>query len=99
VAQEALCNAARHGHARQVALELSLEPQGLCLTVTDDGCGFDPATVQPRTDSGLGVIGMRERVEMVGGRFDVISAPGSGTQVVATVPLAAPGSPAGAEER
>jgi len=98
VAQEALRNAARHGHAQQVAVELSLEPQGLCLTVTDDGCGFDPATVQPRTDGGVGLIGMRERVELLGGQLDVVSAPGAGTQIVATVPLSEPGALPGSTE-
>lgn len=86
-AQEALHNAARHSQARHVEMELSLEPDGVCLTVTDDGCGFDPAAVRPRADGGWGLLGLCERLALVGGRCEVISAPGAGTQVVATVPL------------
>lgn len=89
VAQEALHNAARHGQARRVEVELSVEPDGLCLTVTDDGSGFEPAAVRPRADGGFGLIGMRERVELLGGRLDVLSAPGAGTQIVAMLPLPA----------
>jgi len=83
VAQEALENAAQHAQARHVDVQLALaeEPEGrrLTLTVADDGAGFDPADV----DNGyhLGLKGMRERAEMVGGTLEAESAPGQGTTV------------------
>jgi len=92
VAQEALHNAARHSRAQHVVVELSREPQGACLTVTDDGCGFDPALVQPRPDGGWGLIGLRERMALLGGQLEVITAPGAGTQIMAQVPLDGPTS-------
>jgi signal transduction histidine kinase len=88
IAQEALSNAARHGHARHADIELSMEVDGLCLTITDDGVGFDPASIYPRdSKGGFGIIGMRERMRLLSGRLEVISAPGAGTQVFAIIPL------------
>ncbi len=55
------------------------------IDVTDDGVGFDPATVSPRRD-GFGLVSMRERVVTLHGTLDVESSPGQGTTVVATVP-------------
>jgi signal transduction histidine kinase len=89
VAQEALTNARKHGHARRVAIELSIESGELCLTVTDDGSGFDPGRAPDCTTSGgFGLTGMRERVKLLNGRLEVISAPGAGTQIAAMLPLA-----------
>ncbi len=90
IAQEALSNAARHGHAHHADIELSMEADGLCLTVTDDGIGFDVATIYPQDGKGgFGIIGMRERMRLLNGRLEVISAPGAGTQVFAIIPLGA----------
>jgi len=99
IVQEALRNAARHGQARHADVELSIEADGLCLTVTDDGIGFDPASIYPSNGTGgFGIIGMRERVRLLNGRLEVISAPGAGTQIFAIIPLAVsttvPGEPA-----
>lgn len=85
VAQEAVSNAIRHAHATHIALELSLEGEELCLTVTDDGCGFDPAALQAR--QGFGLVGMHERMRLLAGRLEAISSPGAGTQIVAMLPL------------
>jgi signal transduction histidine kinase len=58
------------------------------LRVSDDGCGFDPDHVQVVTDiAHFGLIAMRERVEALGGRFRVTTAPGQGTVVEARLPL------------
>ncbi len=89
VVQEALSNATRHGQAHHIAVELSIEREELCLTVTDDGLGFDPSPLPPcPTQGGFGIIGMHERLQQLGGRLEIISAPGAGTQVVAMIPLA-----------
>src|SRR5260370_29278731 len=74
IAQEALSNAARHGHARHADIELSMEADGLCLTVTDEGIGFDVATIYPQAGKwSFGIIGMRERMRLRNRRLEVIS--------------------------
>lgn len=94
VVQEALTNVLKHGRARRVSLVLQRTPDGVVATVEDDGRGFDPDAHPP--DAGrLGLLGMRERVELVGGVLTVESAPGRGTTVIARVPLA----PGGEGER
>lgn len=80
IACEAIANAARHGGARLVRVEL-LNGRRVRLQVSDDGSGFDPAGVTSRDGGGFGLISMRERAHAVGGSFDVRSRPGSGTRV------------------
>jgi signal transduction histidine kinase len=89
VAQEALTNVRKHAHAREVELALRKRGGTLTLSVRDDGRGFSPRKL--RSD-GLshGVVGMRERAKLLGGRLQISSAPGKGTRVVARVPLAPP---------
>ena len=91
VAQEALTNVARHAAAENVQVVLQPEPGGFCLKITDDGRSFrvDRALHTTRGER-LGLLGMRERLEMVGGRLELTSAPGVGTTVTAHVPLVAP---------
>jgi len=91
VAQEALHNATRHGHASRVELELSIEAEMVCLTVTDNGVGFEPVTARQYEDGGFGIPGMYERMRLLKGSLDIISTLGAGTQVVAMVPLYAAG--------
>jgi len=100
ITQEALSNAEKHGHAEHVDIELSMEVDGLCLTVTDDGVGFDPTGIYPPDGKGgFGIIGMRERMRLLNGRLEVISAPGAGTQVFAIIPLGAIDEVAGAQAK
>lgn len=84
ILQEALTNVMRHAHAHSVEVSLSLEQGGLQLSVSDDGRGFDVA--QPRPNS-FGLVGMRERVMMLGGRLELSSTPGEGATLVAWVPM------------
>ena len=86
VAQEALRNAVRHAEARVVEVRLWHEPGVALLEVSDDGRGFDVQSAEERRP-GMGLFSMRERVELVNGRLVVSSASGTGTRVVATVPL------------
>ncbi len=83
VVQEALANVARHAMAQHVALELRLTAGQLRLAVCDDGRGFVvPEKLQSLTAGGhFGLIGMQERVALIGGRLEVNSTPGQGTQV------------------
>lgn len=87
-AQEALTNAARHAHATRVALTLSVVNNNVRLEISDNGAGFDAAAPAPHADgTGLGLVGMRERVALVGGRCTIDSHPGLGTRVIIELPL------------
>jgi signal transduction histidine kinase len=85
IGQEALVNALKHGSPKHVRVELCFEPKSVRLGVQDDGCGFDGATLPP--NGHFGVIGMRERAQQLGGRLELRSTPGAGTDVQVAVPL------------
>lgn len=89
VVQEALANAAKHARAGRVSILLEHEADLVRLTVEDDGRGFDPDALQ--TSSGVatrfGLLGMRERVALVGGTLMIESSPGTGTTILVRVPL------------
>jgi two-component system, NarL family, sensor histidine kinase UhpB len=87
VAQEALNNVVRHAGASQVSVVLLRSSSQVTLLIEDDGCGFE-VTSRPRSrgPGGLGITGMRERMQLVGGRLVVDSATGHGTSIKATVP-------------
>src|SRR5947209_41368 len=89
VAQEALTNVRKHAHASQASLTLTHQESTIRLEVQDWGWGFEPLAVRQEVSPGdhLGLREMQERVELVGGRFEVSSRPGFGTLVVAVVPL------------
>ena len=88
ILSEALSNAARHGGGAAVAVRATGSDGDLLVEVADDGPGFDS-----RSDAGeghLGLAGMRERTELLGGRFELASEPGAGTRVRAFLPLDGP---------
>ena len=87
--QEVLTNVERHAGAEQVLIQLSAQDGRFTVEVEDDGCGFDLASVKPSPADmrGLGLLGIRERVELVGGTVAIDSSPGGGTRVVIDVPL------------
>jgi signal transduction histidine kinase len=87
VVREALTNALRHAQAQSVRVELHVSPTELHLSVTDDGIGFDPQTVQGPETGHFGLVGMRERLLRMNGRLAVTSAPGKGTAVTFTIPI------------
>jgi signal transduction histidine kinase len=84
IVQEALSNVVKHAEANRVSILLTKRDGSVAAVVEDDGLGFDPATVG---DDGLGLVGMRERVGLVGGRLRIESAAGRGATLVAEVPL------------
>jgi signal transduction histidine kinase len=88
VAQEALTNAARHARASRVKLVIQKLPDRVSMSIKDDGKSFKVARAL-RANGGrhLGLLGMRERLEMVGGILALESAPGHGTTVIAQIPL------------
>jgi signal transduction histidine kinase len=85
VAQESVANAVKHGRARQVGITLAFEPSQIRVSVRDNGAGFDPS--RPVPPGHFGLIGLRERVQKLGGTLDIRSAPGNGTTIDARVPL------------
>jgi signal transduction histidine kinase len=87
VVQESLNNVIKYADAKQVWIKLQATADGLRLTVKDDGQGFDPSAVGPGHH---GILGMRLRLEAHGGRLQVLSAAGSGSEVVASLPVQAP---------
>jgi signal transduction histidine kinase len=90
MAQNALVNVAKHAHARTAVVTLRPAADSTCLTVVDDGEGFDPAVVhQPSRDHGWGLMIMRERAASIGAQLSIESAPGHGTKVVVTLNEAA----------
>ena len=83
VSQEALTNVARHAHAESALVRLLEKNHVIELTIEDDGVGFDPGSGA----SGFGLKGIRERVELAGGRVRIDAAPGAGARLTATFPI------------
>jgi len=86
IAQEAITNAVRHARATQIRVELSQENGNLRLQIRDNGTGFDAESAQAQT-IGLGLVGMKERAALVGGRTRIIASRGKGATVDVTLPL------------
>jgi signal transduction histidine kinase len=89
VSQEAVSNSLRHSGASHVSVSLSLEDDDLLLTIEDDGCGFDVDEARVRAMRGehLGLLGLDERVNAVGGRVRLESEPGRGTLLRIRLPV------------
>jgi signal transduction histidine kinase len=84
VVQEALHNVSQHSGARSATVTVRQTGESLMLIVEDDGRGFDPGRTR-----GLGLLGMEERVKLLGGRLEIQSQPGNGTVLRVTLPVAA----------
>lgn len=82
--REAFSNVARHARATRVQLDARPAPDGIVLTITDDGVGFDPATIAPGRHHGLG--NLRERAIAAGGRLELDARPGAGTRIIVHLP-------------
>jgi signal transduction histidine kinase len=88
IVQEALTNVAKHAHAKNVSIVVERKPSALIAIVEDDGNGFDlRAVVEGRQEGRLGLAGMRERAELVGGRVQFESAQGKGSSVFVELPI------------
>jgi PAS domain S-box-containing protein len=89
VVQEALTNVLRHANARQVLIDLEQSADRLRLGIEDDGVGFDLAVVRTQAEATghLGLVGMEERIEILGGRLEIDAKPQSGTRINVSLPL------------
>jgi signal transduction histidine kinase/ligand-binding sensor domain-containing protein len=88
IAGEALRNAYRHSNAKRIRVEIRFDPRQFQLIVSDDGKGIDDAAMRRRHTGHFGLHGMRERAELFGGKLEVWSKPGSGTQLNLSIPSA-----------
>jgi signal transduction histidine kinase len=88
IVQESLTNISRYAHASRVLVTVGLRANELGVEVQDDGAGFDPAL--PEKAKTFGLLGMKERALALGGRLDVVSAPGQGTTIGLTIPYERP---------
>jgi signal transduction histidine kinase len=84
--QESLANTFHHAQSEHCRVDIRGDAQSLCVEVTDDGQGFDPQAALRK--GRLGLAGMRERVEIIGGTFELESTPGQGTRIRVTLPMA-----------
>ncbi len=83
--QESLTNVARHAEATKVACTMTRRDNNIILSIKDNGKGFDPTKTAGKKT--LGLLGMKERILMMEGKFDINSRPGAGTEIIVTVPL------------
>lgn len=91
IAREALNNAEKHAHASKVKIVLRADPENLFICITDNGTGFNPDTfdtadAQERLGSGLGIMGMHDRIQKLGGELDLMTAPDSGVRLEIQAP-------------
>jgi signal transduction histidine kinase len=91
IAQEAIGNARRHAGAAHITVHVGDADGGIELRVTDDGRGMDPGLARHPRHGHLGLVAMRERAELAGGRFALSSAPGAGTTVEVWLPTGSGG--------
>ncbi len=89
VIQEAVSNVIRHADADKVLVSIDVDQGALALSVQDDGAGFDPhsAMRSSRPGSALGLVGMQERVQILGGEFSIESSPNEGTRIEVRLPV------------
>ena len=90
IAQEALTNVAKHAQATQVCVNLVVGAEQVEMEITDNGRGFDPALpsrLAGQPTAGWGLVGMRERALLLGGRCIIETTPGAGARVVVSAPL------------
>jgi PAS domain S-box-containing protein len=85
VLQEGMHNAMKHSRAKSITVRLTCSDHDLSLEMHDDGVGFDVEGA--RLAAGLGLISMRERIHLIGGKFEIQSSPGQGTRITARAPI------------
>ncbi|OON63973.1 hypothetical protein B0920_11695 [Massilia sp. KIM] len=94
ILQESLNNVARHAHASHVWIDLRQHADMLTMTIRDNGVGMQPGS--RNRNGSFGLVGIEERVGILGGSFSISSGPETGTTIVVTIPVTSPAAPAGA---
>jgi signal transduction histidine kinase len=84
IVQEALTNAVKHAGANHVSVVVTRKSTTVHVVIEDDGSGFDPGAV---STGGLGLLGMRERVELLDGTFEIDTSPRAGTTLIVELPV------------
>jgi signal transduction histidine kinase len=87
IGQEAINNSVKHGQAQRIFVNLVFDAKQVQLTVRDDGCGFDTQIIRDGASDHFGLLGMRERVEQMGGSVSIQSTKESGTEITVNVPI------------
>jgi len=87
IVQEALVNCAKHAQAKRAVVHVARKDKVVTCAVRDNGVGFDPAEAETRTGRGLGLSGMRERLQPLHGTFTIHSSAETGTELLITIPL------------
>lgn len=88
IIQEALNNIVKHSNAKDVLIKIEQTPDKLYVIIKDNGIGFDIKNPKNKSgDSGFGLIGMKERAELLNGKLDIISTLGEGTRILLSIPL------------
>lgn len=88
IIQEMVTNIRKHAMAKNAVVKIELLRKKINIYVKDDGIGFDPdMIITDRDGEGYGLIGMRERIQLLKGEMNIISAPGQGTSISVSVPL------------
>lgn len=87
IVQEAFNNIKKHACAKNASLRIEFKKEFVNLLISDDGKGFDKEAVKVTEDGGYGMLSMKERVELLNGRFDLNTTPGKGTRIFVSVPL------------
>jgi signal transduction histidine kinase len=86
IVQEALANVIKHSQARHATVAVRWSQRNIVVEINDDGCGIAPARLHSPPPGHLGLRGMRERANLLGGDFSIDSAPEKGTRLLATIP-------------
>jgi signal transduction histidine kinase len=84
ICQEAFTNITRYSQAKNISNSIKIIEETIVFTIEDDGIGFDPHSIQ--TKRSFGILGMRERVLALGGKFELVSSPGKGTKIIVSLP-------------
>jgi len=85
IGQEAITNAVKHAKANKITIILTFDSRIVHLSIHDDGIGFEAITRQAGERRSFGLVGIRERVDQMGGTLEIISAPGKGTKITVQV--------------
>ena len=91
IIRELVINAVRHGKAKNIQVAGCIDGDRLLFSVKDDGCGFDPTTRLGSDEGHFGLQGVQERIESIGGKVTIVSAPGRGTKISASITMAKEG--------